>query len=424
MNNYITPNNTNSGNFMSGYISNLMKKPVSPVAQPVVQPVQKPAVVTANVGATSTKPSPSPAKAAYVSSLSSTDQPAVSSQQPSQTLPEYNPNAGIQGFNVPSPQNNGYTDAYSKYIQSLTPSDAETSASKNLSDLSLQAKKDQEEALSRGETLGFASGEAARVNRNNSFGIDAASNALSALSGARTASSNAAKARVDFEKGVLDSTASADKTKFDQNLATNNLELNKSKVAQDKIESDRKFEEDKREYGLDYALKAKQVAIDQQKADQSNPSSTTATAANDASAASSINLINTLLNNSSIGAISGVPALTALLPGTNAQLAKNQYSQIKGLLSLENRSKLKGQGAVSDFEGKVLESAASSLGRNLSDNDFKRQLKQVRGSIATSHGQTADVLLTDPATGKSQVVTTNSAGIAQAIKDGLLAEYQ
>lgn len=96
-----------------------------------------------------------------------------------------------------------YTTAYNAYIQSLAPSADETSATKYLNDLILQSKKDQEQALSRGETLGFATGEAARVNRNNQFGIDAATNAVNALTGARSATSTADKARVDFEKSLL-----------------------------------------------------------------------------------------------------------------------------------------------------------------------------------------------------------------------------
>lgn len=97
-----------------------------------------------------------------------------------------------------------YRSAYDSYIASLVPSDSETTASKYLNELVLQSKKDYEAALDRpGQTLGFATGEAARVNKNNSFAIDAATNSLNALTGARTATSTADKARVDFEKSML-----------------------------------------------------------------------------------------------------------------------------------------------------------------------------------------------------------------------------
>ena len=56
----------------------------------------------------------------------------------------------------------------------------------------------------------------------------------------------------------------------------------------------------------------------------------------------------------------------------------NQFEQVKNLLSLDSREKLKGTGAVSDFESKMLAAAASSLGRNLSDADFKAELQKIR----------------------------------------------
>lgn len=104
--------------------------------------------------------------------------------------------------------------------------------------------------------------------------------------------------------------------------------------------------------------------------------------------ASNLAVVNDLLGNASLGAISGVPALSAFIPGTSAQLAKNQYNQLKGILSLENREKLKGSGAISDFEFRVLSEAATALGRNLSDADFKKQLEKIRDVFEGKYAQT------------------------------------
>lgn len=90
-----------------------------------------------------------------------------------------------------------------------------------------------------------------------------------------------------------------------------------------------------------------------------------------------MNVIDKLIN-SDTNAISGVPSLSAFVPGTDAQKTKNLYDQLKGMLSLENRTQLKGSGAISDFESKTLEKAASSLGRNLSDKDFKATLQDLK----------------------------------------------
>ena len=65
------------------------------------------------------------------------------------------------------------------------------------------------------------------------------------------------------------------------------------------------------------------------------------------------------------------------LPGADAQLTRNQYEQLKGLLSLENREKLKGSGAISDFESRTLEKAASALGQNLSEAQFRQVLDEL-----------------------------------------------
>lgn len=63
--------------------------------------------------------------------------------------------------------------------------------------------------------------------------------------------------------------------------------------------------------------------------------------------------------------------------GRKSQNTKNIYDQLQGLLSLENRDKLKGSGAISDFEFKVLQQAASKLGRNTSDTDFRKALDEL-----------------------------------------------
>lgn len=103
---------------------------------------------------------------------------------------------------------------------------------------------------------------------------------------------------------------------------------------------------------------------------------------------SSLDVVNSLLENKALNSITGIPALTAFLPGTQAQLAKNQYDQLKGILSLENRQKLKGSGAISDFEFKVLSQAATALGRNLSNADFRTQLEKIKEVFEGKYAQT------------------------------------
>ncbi len=227
-------------------------------------------------------------------------------------------------------------------------------------------------------------------------------------------------------KTVFEAETGAAKAAQDQANEDRKFGQDERKLAQDKLEADRKFEEDKRQFGMQYALDEKKYSLDALKAAAEDPNSPVNLSAKTEEAASGMNLINVLLQSKDLGSITGSVEQyrPSLLLNSGANIAKNQFDQIKGMLALANRAKLKGQGAVSDFEGKVLDRAASSLGRNLSEAEFRNQLKQIRGSIATSHGLPADILVTDPKTNESQTVSADSASIAQMVKDGLLISYQ
>lgn len=83
--------------------------------------------------------------------------------------------------------------------------------------------------------------------------------------------------------------------------------------------------------------------------------------------------------------ISNIPAnFIDSLTGRKAQSTKNIYDQLQGMLSLDNISKLKGTGAISDAEFKVLSQAASRLGRNLSDTDFRKTLEGLQTDLGGS----------------------------------------
>ncbi len=160
---------------------------------------------TLNAGGNSSATTP---KDAYINSQNGM---TASTAPSNSTASPYNPNAGQFGTgaggatSATSPTTGAsdpYRASFDAYLASLTPSDAENSASKYLSDLQLQSQKDAEKASNMGETTGFAAGETARVNHNNAFAIDAASNALNALTGKRTAQTAATKARLDFEQSL------------------------------------------------------------------------------------------------------------------------------------------------------------------------------------------------------------------------------
>lgn len=87
---------------------------------------------------------------------------------------------------------------------------------------------------------------------------------------------------------------------------------------------------------------------------------------------------------SGTGVIGAIGTPSSLFPGTAVQNTQNLAKQLQSTLSLANRTQLKGQGAISDFEFKVLGDAASALGlndsgrTNLSPEDFKSQLGKLK----------------------------------------------
>jgi len=135
-------------------------------------------------------------------------------------------------------------------------------------------------------------------------------------------------------------------------------------------------------------------------------------------------LVNEIINSPYLDQVFGMKnPLTYWTPGSNEQLVKSQRDQLIAMLSLENRSKLKGSGAISDFEAKTLEKAASALNKSLSDSDAKRVLKQIKGAFATSAGLEASVKVTSP-NGETISATATRDEINQLIAEGNTVEYQ
>lgn len=144
-----------------------------------------------------------------------------------------------------------------------------------------------------------------------------------------------------------------------------------------------------------------------------------------------VSLVDSILGDPNLSNVVGMKTPGAWFNGFGANMfgtksvpALNKIKQLQGLLALENRAKLKGSGAISDFEARTLERSSSSFSRGLSNKDAVTELNKIRGVFATSAGLNANVKITDPSTGKSQIVSANRGGIEQAIIDGLTVEYQ
>lgn len=96
--------------------------------------------------------------------------------------------------------------AFENYLKALTPTTEETQAKQYVDRLVADSKMANERALNSGETMGFASGEAQRINRNNNLTIDSAKTGYDTLKSFRESRANVEKLRYDYNKGKDEAT--------------------------------------------------------------------------------------------------------------------------------------------------------------------------------------------------------------------------
>jgi hypothetical protein len=70
--------------------------------------------------------------------------------------------------------------------------------------------------------------------------------------------------------------------------------------------------------------------------------------------------------------------IMSFVPGTGEYYVAEKINYLKNNLAVLARGKIKGQGQVSDFEGKMLRDATTMLSTNLKKSDFDREMKRLR----------------------------------------------
>ncbi len=398
-------------------------KPSSPVQSntPSSTPATSPTVVNKPPVASTT--ASSPAKSAFIASVAT---PPVANTPAS---PVVAPTTPVASSDPKSTYLDSYRDYLSQYASTLKPSDEVVAARTKLADIqnkgeerSLKARRDYEATLDTpGMLKAGAEAAATRGARRDDSNLadiavqeSAAARSLSALTGDAEARTSAAKTMAELNKPLQIGDSYIDPS-------TGKIIYEKPKAGFELSEGQTRYEIDPKtgEYkaiasvapkgtgvggvggsgtpgklsALAQAVQNGTISIDKipiaQRDDVAAELATFgAQSGRQQTLDSNLGVVNELLGNPSLSKISGVPGLSAFVPGTSAQLAKNQYNQLKGILSLENREKLKGSGAISDFEFKVLSEAATALGRNLSDADFKKQLEKVRDVFEGKYAQT------------------------------------
>lgn len=83
----------------------------------------------------------------------------------------------------------------------------------------------------------------------------------------------------------------------------------------------------------------------------------------------------------------GVP----LINQKEATATKAKIEQLKGKLQLAAAAEMKGQGQMSDKERELLAKAATALDYNMSDDDFKEELKKIKRLLGGGTSQSNDM---------------------------------
>lgn len=110
-----------------------------------------------------------------------------------------------------------------------------------------------------------------------------------------------------------------------------------------------------------------------------------------------ISAINQLLGGD-LNKVTGLSNLNPLTftPGSDTAPLRNLLNELAGTLALQNREQLKGSGAISDFEFRVLQQAASAMGvnqngtSNLSEADLRAELEKLQLKLQVGETQLTD----------------------------------
>lgn len=225
-----------------------------------------------------------------------------------------------------------------------------------------------------------------------------------------TASNDAAKMGLDLYK-----------TMTGEERANKQLELDTQKAADDKAYKDGLLSQG------EYDLKIKQYNAETGRLSANADIAKTGAETGDKEKAdlqamtSTISIINDILPN--VKNIFGLGQNPFNLGGLANAEDINKYKQLTANLALGARALIKGSGAISDYEARVLMNASSALGRNLNNEAAARELKKIRGVLLTNNGGTASVTITDTGTGQSKSGEISGPEIYSAIQQGYKVEY-
>jgi len=375
-----------------------------------------------------TPASTSPARSNYVASISSPTQ-TQGVQSPATNVSPTTSTAAVSGSAaVDNPKDaylKSYRDYLAQYATSLKPSDETTAASTKLAEIQSKIderklKGDQEyqrkldapgmlKAGAQSDATQFARRENADL-ANLAVQESGAARSLDALTNARTAGIDSAKTLAEMNKPLTIGNDIVDPATGQVIGSTKDSSFTLS-PGEVRYGADGKVIATGGPKPMSAAQEAAQIATTEKEKQVQQ------------TATQSLSVINNLLKGDRYKAISGA-LQTGSVPFLGDRTAVAEYDQLQGLLKLGVRSLIKGQGAVSDYEGKVLGDASSALSRLTNESQMKEALQTVRGVIKTNSGQVTEVDVYDPDT--EETVTANLSGdeIYQLVSEGATIKYK
>ncbi len=411
---------------IKGGIQSAMAKPTTPVTSPVssvgqsTQNQSRNITPSSNIGATSTTPtiitppktqsSLPPAGQQYASNLmSGNNNPISTTPTVTPTVPTA-PTPTAPTVTPPSQKDN-YINAYKKYVDSLKESADITEAKRVYNDyVANQAKSiSGKEGQGRGIPLSIVRGEQEKLLKQTQPEATRLQNEVGILQDAQKATIDSLKAGVDMEGKLLEQDKPIEvggilyqpqadgsyKQVAGISKASEGFTLGKDQVrydAEGNIIAGGMSTSSTGDANVDAWVKGIQSGVykpsdvpDELKDAVAGAMSSTEKPQSEISK-QVVSVVDELLNSNGLDLISGVLQgglrIGNLDPRPEAQLARNKYNQLKGLLSLENIKYLKGTGAISDAEQRLLANAASAIGRNLSDADMRNELMKLRDGLS------------------------------------------
>lgn len=105
-----------------------------------------------------------------------------------------------------------------------------------------------------------------------------------------------------------------------------------------------------------------------------------ATAGSIARQKEALDVTNKILEGSTKG-LTGMLRIGGNIAGTQAYTKKQQVEQLRGMLAVESRALLKGQGTISDRELAMLQDMVTSLDYKMNDKDFRAEVKRIQNKF-------------------------------------------